>query len=187
MRLRQPMYRACLLIMSLMVLCIASSAVAQSAGRTGGGMGFSQSRSFSSFQSRGGGQAGRSGPSARPAFSPYLNLLRSGNSTLFNYYGLVKPEVDFRAADQQFSQQFGEINGEMRSVERELSGSKLSETGHGVTFLGDLRGGPGSFSQSQQDRMPKVRNPYAASNLGNTGHSAYFNNHGPWYQGQGPR
>jgi hypothetical protein len=32
------------------------------------------------------------GPIARPTFSPYLNLLRGGNSAAFNYYGLVRPE-----------------------------------------------------------------------------------------------
>lgn len=32
------------------------------------------------------------GPVTRPTFSPYLNLLRGGNSAAFNYYGLVRPE-----------------------------------------------------------------------------------------------
>jgi hypothetical protein len=42
---------------------------------------------------------------SNPTFSPYLNLLRNnnannvfGNSTLFNYYGLVRPEIDLRNA-----------------------------------------------------------------------------------------
>ena len=30
-----------------------------------------------------------------PSFSPYLNLVRGGSSTL-NYFGLVRPEVQFR-------------------------------------------------------------------------------------------
>ena len=32
------------------------------------------------------------GPVTRPTTSPYLNLLRGGNSAAFNYYGLVRPE-----------------------------------------------------------------------------------------------
>jgi hypothetical protein len=35
-------------------------------------------------------------PRARPTFSPYLNLLRRGNSPAVNYYGQVRPELAFR-------------------------------------------------------------------------------------------
>ena len=38
---------------------------------------------------------------SQPTFSPYLNLLRTGNgsfgnSAAFNYYGLVRPQLDFQ-------------------------------------------------------------------------------------------
>jgi len=32
----------------------------------------------------------------QPAFSPYLNLLQPSGSTALNYYGLVRPQVEFR-------------------------------------------------------------------------------------------
>ena len=35
-------------------------------------------------------------PYAQPVFSPYLNLLRRGTNPAVNYYGLVRPEIDFR-------------------------------------------------------------------------------------------
>ena len=38
---------------------------------------------------------------SQPTFSPYLNLLRTGNggfgnSAAFNYYGIVRPQIDFQ-------------------------------------------------------------------------------------------
>src|SRR5262245_58747136 len=44
-------------------------------------------------------------PSGIPAYSPYLNLLRPGNPAFMNYYGLVRPELDFRAAVRGLQQQ----------------------------------------------------------------------------------
>jgi hypothetical protein len=32
----------------------------------------------------------------QPAFSPYLNLLQPSGSTALNYYGLVRPQLEFR-------------------------------------------------------------------------------------------
>src|SRR5262245_21876578 len=32
----------------------------------------------------------------RPVYSPYLNLNRSGGTLAQNYYGLVRPEIEFR-------------------------------------------------------------------------------------------
>jgi hypothetical protein len=37
-------------------------------------------------------------PPPRPVVSPYLNLLRSGNSQAFNYLTLVRPELDIRSS-----------------------------------------------------------------------------------------
>ena len=84
-----------LLSLSL-VLMIVSQAAAQ--------VPFNQSRSFS-FSGRRGGVGAAGG---QAAFSPYLNLLRGGNSTLLNYYGLVRPEQEFRQANQQFQSSLGQ-------------------------------------------------------------------------------
>src|SRR5262245_12972952 len=37
-------------------------------------------------------------PPPRPIISPYLNLLRAGNSQAFNYLTLVRPEIDIRGS-----------------------------------------------------------------------------------------
>jgi hypothetical protein len=42
-------------------------------------------------------------PYSRPTYSPYLNLLRSGNPAV-NYYGLVRPEQDTRLNFLQLQQ-----------------------------------------------------------------------------------
>jgi hypothetical protein len=74
---------------------------------------------------------GNSPPISRPAVSPYLNLLRSGNSPGFNYYGLVRPELEFRQSIRNLQQQ--SIN-----TQSELSGlidTTFPATGHRTTFL----------------------------------------------------
>ena len=44
-------------------------------------------------------------PGRRPTVSPYLELTRPGGSATQNYYGLVKPQVEFRNSIQQLEQQ----------------------------------------------------------------------------------
>jgi hypothetical protein len=72
------------------------------------------------------------GPVRPPAFSPYLNMLRSGTPAI-NYYGLVRPEIQFRqsinnlatdvAANQQAIGQFNTALGVTRG------------TGHPTQFM----------------------------------------------------
>jgi hypothetical protein len=74
---------------------------------------------------------GASPPISRPPVSPYLNLLRSGNSPGVNYYGLVRPQLEFRQSIQNLQQQ--SIN-----TQSEISGlidSTFPATGHRTTFL----------------------------------------------------
>lgn len=130
-----------------------------------------QSRSFSNY-----GRAGGIGPTSRPTFSPYLNLLRGGNSTLFNYYGLVRPEVEFRSANQQFQSSLGQVDRQLRDSRREAAGSRLSQSGHQVRFMSDLRGPQGSLTDPRRSAVG------GRSRLGITGHSAWFGNTGVWYQ-----
>ncbi len=70
-------------------------------------------------------------PNTGPAVSPYLNLLRRGNSAGANYYGLVKPELEFRNAYRglqgQLSNQLVTQNVDPRTG--------LPETGHPTMFL----------------------------------------------------
>src|SRR5437660_9080655 len=44
-------------------------------------------------------------PSARPAYSPWLNLNRPGGSLVQNYYGLVRPDFRNFNSIQQLQQQ----------------------------------------------------------------------------------
>src|SRR6476660_2932481 len=81
----------------------------------------------------------------RPPYSPYLNLTRPGN-TAINYYGLVRPEVDFRNSIAGLQSQYGTLNQEVNDPRAAQS---FPGTGHGATYLNYshyyvLRGGGGS-------------------------------------------
>jgi hypothetical protein len=83
-------------------------------------------------------------PPSRPAYSPYLNLLRTGNSPAINYYGLVRPEV---AARQSLQAVQSAVSVNQRTIQ-ELFGNDLGQTGvpaqylnHGGYFLNHLSGG----------------------------------------------
>jgi hypothetical protein len=67
-----------------------------------------------------------------PAFSPYLNLLRGGSPAV-NYYGLVRPEMQFRQAIQNLSadvamnqQMIGGLGSELGAIQ---------STGHPTQFM----------------------------------------------------
>lgn len=83
-------------------------------------------------------------PPNRPAYSPYLNLLRAGNSPAINYYGLVRPEVNARQSLQAVQ---SAVSLNQRTLQ-ELAGGDLGQTGtpaqfqnHGGYFLNHLGGG----------------------------------------------
>src|SRR4051812_48745170 len=69
---------------------------------------------------------------AQPRTSPYLNLLRAGSSPGVNYYGLVRPEVDFRRSIQQLQTQ-------TQANQQTLTGLQTATgaltTGHPVGFM----------------------------------------------------
>jgi hypothetical protein len=74
------------------------------------------------------------GQTNRPTFSTYLNLLRRGNSTAFNYFGLVRPEMAARAAIQGLQ---GDVaaNRDLITTGRGGSGGDTLITGNNATFL----------------------------------------------------
>lgn len=70
-----------------------------------------------------------------PRLSPYLNLLRGGN-TAANYYMGVVPEVERRANARLFSSQILDLNRRLQGVEEEKDlFPRLSETGHPAGFM----------------------------------------------------
>ena len=68
-----------------------------------------------------------------PAFSPYLNLLRSGNSPGVNYYGLVRPQMQFREAIQNLSNQVDQNQEAIGNLA--ATGNALPSTGHPTQFM----------------------------------------------------
>ena len=68
-----------------------------------------------------------------PAFSPYLNLLRGGGSTTLNYYGLVRPELQFRQSLQNLSADVAMNQQMIGNIDSALMG--LPSTGHPTQFM----------------------------------------------------
>jgi hypothetical protein len=69
------------------------------------------------------------GPVARPAVSPYLNLLRGGNPAI-NYYGLVRPQIAAGKALQELGENVNSLEG---AVTQPL------QTGHTSSFMTQSR------------------------------------------------
>ncbi len=69
-------------------------------------------------------------PAARPAYSPWLNLNRSGGSLTQNYYGLIRPQVNASNMIQQLQQQTTALQQQEAKASNELPA-----TGHVTGFL----------------------------------------------------
>ena len=68
---------------------------------------------------------------ARPTVSPYVNLLRSGTPPGINYYGLVRPQTEFRSDIGRLQRA---VAAPPAAVEGEAP-SGLPTTGHPTAFL----------------------------------------------------
>lgn len=78
-------------------------------------------------------QVGVVGAPQRPAFSPYLNLVRPGTSPTLNYYGLVRPEIQARQAIQNLQ---GSVTANQEALGVLQQGNlELPTTGHQAMFL----------------------------------------------------
>ena len=75
-------------------------------------------------------------PGNRPAFSPWLNLNRSGASAATNYFGIVRPQFAFSNNIQQLQQQ--ETALAMQMTDPTLS-TVLPPTGHRAGFMTHTR------------------------------------------------
>jgi hypothetical protein len=102
------------------------------------------------------------GPSG-PTVSPYINLLRGGNSAALNYYGLVRPQIQTNNGLQALNQQFA------LSQAVQLPGAAGAEdvviTGHASVFM-NLAG----YFQSATGGLNPARSVPAPG--GSTGSSA---------------
>jgi hypothetical protein len=82
-----------------------------------------------------------------PAYSPYINLLRNNNPAYVNYYGLVRPEVDFRSSIYGLQQGVAANSVGISSLDAAAAGLPL--TGHPTSFMNTShyflnRGGQGT-------------------------------------------
>ena len=68
----------------------------------------------------------------RPAYSPYLNLTRRDAPLINQYYGLVRPEINFRNALGQLDTQQTTTANQQTALENSLT---LPPTGHASRFL----------------------------------------------------
>src|SRR5262245_12615133 len=101
-------------------------------------------------QSRYANPAGSYGPYARPALSPYLNMIRGGDPAA-NYYLGVVPERERRALNVQFGSELQDLEQRTSAPaagEREPAIPELPVTGHPSYFLNystyyNLGGAPG--------------------------------------------
>ena len=69
------------------------------------------------------------GQSPSPGYSPYLNLARPGSPGV-NYYGLVRPEIEFRNNLQQLQRNTIRLQSQFSQA----TGGDLS-TGHPAAFM----------------------------------------------------
>ena len=76
-----------------------------------------------------------SAPNTRPAFSPYLNIVRPGGSTAFNYYGLVRPEVAARNAIGTLQTDVDANRQLITTGTGGAAGAGPLQTGHAAGFL----------------------------------------------------
>jgi hypothetical protein len=73
------------------------------------------------------------GPYTQPAVSPYLNLTRRGSSAGVNYFGLVRPQLEFRNAYRELQQQ--SVNNQFGTAQSSDPQTGLPHTGHTAVFL----------------------------------------------------
>jgi hypothetical protein len=83
-----------------------------------------------------------------PVYSPYLNLLRNNQPAYVNYYGLVRPEVDFRNSIVGLQQG---VAANAVGVSNLDAATGLPLTGHPTSFMNTShyflnRGGQGTSS-----------------------------------------
>src|SRR5262245_28916917 len=93
----------------------------------------------------------------RPPVSPYINLLRRGTPTVLNYYGLVRPQVEFRNSIQGLSQQVGAIDDQLTA--QEPGATPFPTTGHPTQFMNYSHYFGGSRASGSPGGRPPAVNP----------------------------
>lgn len=72
----------------------------------------------------------------RPTVSPYINLLNNVNQDpAITYYGQIRPQQEFRAADNASAAAIRNLDRRLTADEKEMPSGKLSSSGHATSFL----------------------------------------------------
>jgi hypothetical protein len=95
-------------------------------------------------------------PNQRPVVSPYINLNRQGSSPGVNYYGIVRPELNYQNSINQLQVQQAATEQQLQSAQQQQAAG-LPVTGHPTGFqthhrffrTSGARGGAGSGFSSQ--------------------------------------
>ncbi len=72
-------------------------------------------------------------PSARPTFSPWLNLNRPGTNPVLNYYGLVRPQMTYNSSILQLQQETHGLQQQQQDLSR--AAAEPLPTGHATGFM----------------------------------------------------
>ncbi len=72
-----------------------------------------------------------------PTFSPYLNLLRRNTPAYLNYYGLVRPQLNFQQSIQGLQQ--GLASNQYQTQQLQSNEAELAGTGHPSFFMNQSR------------------------------------------------
>ncbi|GBD35573.1 hypothetical protein HRbin36_00686 [bacterium HR36] len=96
-----------------------------------------------------------------PTVSPYLNLLRRGAGPGFNYFTLVRPELDLRGALRQLQLGLGDLRRQQQLLEQEEA---MPATGHPTYFMNTgwyFNVGPrqGTTLPAERYRYTAIRRP----------------------------
>jgi hypothetical protein len=67
-----------------------------------------------------------------PAVSPYLNLLRRGGGPGFNYFTLVRPELEMRKTVRQMQLSLGDLRRQQEILQQQET---MPATGHPTYFM----------------------------------------------------
>lgn len=106
--------------LSVNVLCAVVALALVSSAAHGQGAGFSRNL------------WNRPTPSSGPTVSPYLNLLRAGNSATQNYYGLVRPQQNFRGDITGLQSDLQSVGSGVSNFNRQ---QETTQTGHRSGFM----------------------------------------------------
>jgi len=127
------------------------------------------------------------GPAQRPSFSPYLNLLNTGNNPGLNYLGIVRPQMQlqqqFNQLQQQTNQQTAALGQAYDSQLGALANAFLPPTGNVSTFgnlggyfgripMGNNAGGYGSRFGGVGGALSNLQRPGFAGGGGGAGGGA---------------